>query len=122
MKKLLFTMLFSLTLMAESVPFKGFIEGFSTGGYLELTKNNKVKYHECGGTMGCYTLPEWEVDYKKITCIEDNCYKITKTKITLLTSDNKIIKKCDKEGYLYGDNFDCIKEIILLPKPRSIKD
>lgn len=121
MKKLLFTMLFSLTLMAENVPFKGFIEGFSTGSYLELTKNNKVKYHECGGTMGCYTLPEWEVDYKKITCIQDNCYKITKTKITLLTLDNKTIKKCDNEGYLYGDNFDCTKEIILLPKPRSIK-
>lgn len=122
MKKLLFTMLFSLTLMAENVPFKGFIEGFSTGSYLELTKNNKVKYHECGGTMGCYTLPEWEVDYKKITCIEDNCYKITKTKISLVKSNEEIIKNCDSEGYQYTGKYDCIKEIELISKPKSIKD
>lgn len=117
MKKLLLLVLSTITLMAQTVPFVGFIEGFSMGGYIELTKNNKLIYHECGGTMGCYTMPEWEIDYKSVSCIEDSCYKITKNEIRLLTLNNELIKECDEEGFQYGGSLDCIKKIQLIENP-----
>lgn len=119
MKKLLLTILTSLTLMAETVPFVGFFEGFTMGGYIELTKNNRFIYHECGGTMGCYTMPEDDLEYKNINCLYDNCYKITKTDITLLTPKNEIVKDCDDDGYLYGGNRVCIKKIEIVNSPYS---
>jgi hypothetical protein len=118
MKKLLLSILSALTLSAESVPFVGFIEGFNMGGYIELTKNNRFIYHECGGTMGCYSLPEYNLEYKEITCLDGECYKITKTDLALLTTNHELVKECDDEGYMYGgEKLDCIKKIEVGPSP-----
>lgn len=121
MKKLSLIMLSALTLMADTVPFVGYIEGFTTGGYIQLTKKNSVIYHECGGTMGCYTMPEWTVKYKNVTCIEGSCYKITKTKISLVSQNDEVVKDCDEYGYQYSGSLDCVKKIELIDNPYKNK-